>query len=238
MRRSSVWLWFILLYLVFPMASHADQLEDGTAAMKNGDYKSAYQLLYPLAMEGNATAQDCIGTMLSEGLGVGKDEIQAVSWYQKSADQGYAQAQYALGAMYVNGQGVEKDLKKGLSYIVKAAQQGSVVAQQNAYALYYQEAKEGNAGAYHNVAYACLKGWAGEVNPSDCTKLLETAAQNGFTKSASALAKIYSEGMYGIEPDAEKAAYWKDYAENPPETPATKNDAPSGEHKEKRADIK
>jgi uncharacterized protein len=222
MKRGSAWLCLLLLCVVFPITSHAGQLEEGTAAMKSGDYESAYKLLYPLAEEGNAAAQDCVGTMLSEGLGVGKDEIQAVSWYQKSADQGYAQSQYALGTMYVNGQGVEKNPQKGLPYIVKAAQQGLAIAQQDAYALYYQEAKEGNVGAYHNVAYACLKGWAGEVNPSDCTKLLETAAQSGFTKSASALAKIYSEGMYGIEPDPEKAAYWKDFAENPPEAPATK----------------
>ena len=202
------------------MASHAGQLEDGTAAMKSGDYESAYKLLYPLAVEGNVTAQDSVGTMLCEGLGVGKDEIQAVSWYEKAADQGFAKSQYALGTMYVNGQGVERDLQKGLSYIVKAAQQGLVIAQQDAYALYYKVAQDGNVGAYHNVAYMCLKGWAGDVDPNDCVKLLETAAQNGFTKSASALAQIYSEGKYGIEPDEEKAAYWKDYAENPPETPA------------------
>jgi uncharacterized protein len=206
------------------MASYAGQLEDGTAAMKNGDYELAYKLLYPLAVDGNATAQDCVGTMLCEGLGVGKDEIQARSWYEKAADQGFAKSQYALGTMYVNGQGVEKDLPKGLSYIVKAAQQGLVTAQQDAYTLYYKEAQDGNAGAFHNVAYMCLNGWAGEVNPYDCAKLLETAAQSGFTKSASALAEIYSEGKYGIKPDKEKAAYWKNYAENPPKTPAKIND--------------
>jgi len=211
MKRSSAWLYFLLLCMAFPMASYADQLEDGTAAMKSGDYESAYQLLYPLAVEGNATAQESIGTMLCEGLGVGMDEIQAVSWYQKSADQGYATAQYALGAMYVNGRGVEKDVPKGLSLFAKAAQQGLVIAQQDAYALSFKEAQEGNVVASHNVAYMCLNGWAGEVNPYDCVKLLETAAQNGFAKSASALARIYSEGKYGIEPDEEKAAYWKDY---------------------------
>lgn len=221
MKRSSAWLCFLLLCMVFPMASHADQLEDGTAAMKSGDYESAYQLLYPLAVDGNAIAQDCVGTMLSEGLGVGKDERQAVSWYEKSADQGNAQAQYTLGVMYINGQGVETDPKKGVSYIVKAAKQGLVIAQQDAFAFYSQAARGSNFTALHNVALMCLKGWAGETNPYNCAELLETAAQNGLTKSASLLAKIYLEGKYGIEPDEEKAAYWKDYAENSPETPAT-----------------
>ena len=77
MKRSSAWLCFLLLCMVFPLAAHADQLEDGTAAMKKGDYKTAYQLLYPLAEAGNAVAQDCVGTLFNEGLGVGKDEPKA-----------------------------------------------------------------------------------------------------------------------------------------------------------------
>lgn len=207
--------------LVHP-AVHAGPLEDGTAAMKNGDYESAYRLLLPLAEEGNAVAQDSIGTMLCEGLGVGMDELRAAIWYEKSADQGYAKAQYALGTMYVMGRGVEKDNQKGRSLIIKAAQQGLVIAQQDAYALYFKEAEEGNVVASHNVAYMCLKGWAGEVDPYTCVKLLETAAHSGFTKSAMALAQIYSEGKYGIEPDEEKAAYWMDFAENPPDASAAR----------------
>jgi TPR repeat protein len=207
--------------LTIPIASIAGQLEDGTAAMDREDYQTAYKLLYPLAEQGDAAAQDCVAAMYCEGLGIEKDEALAASWYEKAAEQGYAQAQNALGAMYVNGVGVEQDAQKGLSYIVKAAQQGLEVAQQNAYALYYEEAQNGNIGALHNVAYMCLKGWGGEAEPQNCMKLLEVAAQNGYTKSASALSQIYTKGMFGVDPDEEKASFWKNFANNPPEVPAT-----------------
>lgn len=221
MKSGKVFLFSVLLLLIFPIASNAGQLEDGTAAMDRADYQTAYKLLYPLAEQGNAAAQDCIGEMYCEGLGVEKDEVQAVSWYQKSADQGYAKAQNALGAMYINGLGVEQDRQKGLDYITKAAQQGLDVARQNAYAIYYEEAQSGNIPALHNVAYMCLHGWGGEADPQSCMKLLEVAAQNGYTKSANALAQIYANGKFGVEPDEEKAEFWNNFAENPPEAPDT-----------------
>ena len=221
MKRCGIRLCSFLICLAFPLASlHAGQLEKGTAAMKKGDYKSAYQLLYPLAEEGNAAAQDCIGTMLNEGLGVSKDELLAAGWYEKSADQGYARAQHALGIMYVNGQGVAKDHLKGLSLIAQAAQQGLAIAQQDAYDLYLELAKEDNIVASHNVGLMCLQGWAGEVNPYNCLGALETAAKGGFKKSGTALVQIYSEGKYGIDPDEEKAAFWEKYAETQQEEPA------------------
>lgn len=221
MKFGKMFVLFILLAVIFPIASYAGQLEDGTAAMDSGDYQTAYKLLFPLAEQGDAAAQDCIGAMYSEGLGVEKDETMAATWFEKSAEQGYAQAQNALGAMYVNGIGVEPDAQKGLSYIVKAARQGLLVAQQNAYTIYYKEAQNGNFGAMHNVAYMCLKGWGGEADSESCMKLLEVAAQNGYTKSASALSQIYTKGMFGVEPNEEKAAFWKNFAENPPEAPAS-----------------
>ncbi len=220
MKSGKFFLFFLLACMVFPLSSYAGALEDGTAAMKSGDYQTAYKLLYPLAEQGNASAQNCIGSMLCEGLGVEKDEAQAVSWYQKAADQGDLEASNALGVMYVNGQGVEKDMQKGLHYIVIAAEKGFKAAQKNAYALYYEEAQKGNVGAFHNVAIMCLDGWAGDVDPNKCIKLLEVAAENGHTKSAGALSQIYSKGMFGIQTDAQKAAYWKNIAENPPTPPA------------------
>jgi TPR repeat protein len=220
MKSGKKILFLALLLVAFPMALNAGELEDGVKAFHAEDYQTAYKLLYPLAEQGEASAQDCIGAMYCEGLGVEKDETTAAGWYEKAADQGYAKAQNAIGAMYVNGVGVEEDRQKGLSYITKAAVQGLEVAQQNAYALYYAEAQEGNIPALHNVAYMCLNGWGGEAEPQSCMKLLEVAATNGYSKSAKALATIYKKGKYGVEIDEEKAALWSNFAENPPEVPA------------------
>ena len=43
------------------------------------------------------------------GEGVAKDEVEAVKWFRKAADQGYALAQWFLGEYYAEGKGVAKD---------------------------------------------------------------------------------------------------------------------------------
>ena len=39
------------------------------------------------------------------GIGVKKDMVKAVNWFQKAAEQGYADAEYILAAAYQNGRG-------------------------------------------------------------------------------------------------------------------------------------
>ena len=56
-------------------------------------------------------AQNNLGWMYEEGRGVERDDVQAVAWYRRSAEQGEAQAQCNLGVMYKNGRGVPKDWK-------------------------------------------------------------------------------------------------------------------------------
>ncbi|MDB9822572.1 sel1 repeat family protein [Deltaproteobacteria bacterium] len=177
MKLNKLLLFSLLLCFVFPIVLNAGQLEDATAAIDNEDYEKAYNLLLPLAEEGNEDAQN------------------------------------TLGVLYVNGQGVEQDTTKGLSLIMKAANQGHEEAKANAYILCYEEAQQGNMGAMHNVGYMCLNGWAGENDPNNCIKLLEVAASNGFTRSASALCQIYKKGMFGLSPDEEKSSYWGSLAE-------------------------
>jgi TPR repeat protein len=62
--------------------------------------------------------------MYQYGLGVSKDETEAVKWYRKSAEQGNAFGQNNLGAMYEYGNGVNKDILKAVSWYRKAAEQG------------------------------------------------------------------------------------------------------------------
>ena len=47
--------------------------------------------------------------MYVDGVGMAKDEAEAVKWYRKSAEQGFSEAQYCLGVSYEKGQGVLKD---------------------------------------------------------------------------------------------------------------------------------
>jgi TPR repeat protein len=64
-----------------------------------------------LAENGDAEAQHFLGIGYAEGLGLlSKDEIEAVKWFRKAAEQNYPSAQCSLGTMYFEGKGVPKDL--------------------------------------------------------------------------------------------------------------------------------
>jgi TPR repeat protein len=65
------------------------------------------------------------------GQGVAKDEVEAVKWYRKAAEQNDAEAQYNLGLCYANGQGVAKDEAEAVKWYRKAAEQNDADAQYN-----------------------------------------------------------------------------------------------------------
>ena len=49
--------------------------------------------------QGHADAQYNLGVMYANGSGVPKDEVKAVEWYRKAAQQGHAHAQSKLKAI-------------------------------------------------------------------------------------------------------------------------------------------
>ena len=75
------------------------------------------------AEQGDAQAQFNLGFCYDNGMGVVKDEAEAVKWYRKAAEQGDAKAQVHLGIWYDDGTGVVKDETKAAKGYRKA--QGS-----------------------------------------------------------------------------------------------------------------
>jgi hypothetical protein len=61
------------------------------------------------AEQGEASAQNKLGTCYSNGEGVVKNEVEAVKWYSKAALQGNTEAQLNLGICYTLGEGVSKN---------------------------------------------------------------------------------------------------------------------------------
>ena len=62
-------------------------------------------------------------------FGVAKDEVEAVKWCRKAAEQNDAEAQYNLGVCYANGRGVAKDEAEAVKWYRKAAEQNNARAQ-------------------------------------------------------------------------------------------------------------
>ncbi len=81
-------------------------LDEANAAYDKNDYASALKEFKPLALLGNAVAQNKLGVMYSAGRGVQKDDNQAADWFRKAAEQGNSRGQFNLGVMYATGRGV------------------------------------------------------------------------------------------------------------------------------------
>ena len=62
--------------------------------------------------------------MYSNGEGVKQDDVEAVKWYLKAAEQGNANAQFNLGISYYKGEGVKRNPSKAKEWFRKACENG------------------------------------------------------------------------------------------------------------------
>jgi TPR repeat protein len=108
----------------FAAPGAASPFADAAAAQRRGDYATALNLYRPLADQGNADAQNNLGILYTEGLGVPQDYTEAAIWFRKAADQGNALAQNNLGILYARGQGVAQDYVSAYVWLTLAAAQG------------------------------------------------------------------------------------------------------------------
>jgi len=80
------------------------------------------------AEQGDAKAQYRLASIYDRGLGVERNDSEALKWYRQAAEQGYARAQYNLGMMYYFGKGVPEDKVIGYQWVILAADRGEVTA--------------------------------------------------------------------------------------------------------------
>ena len=69
------------------------------------------------AEKGDIYGQVLMGEYYSEGMGVEKDDEQAVRWYRKASERGVDLAQFHLGNYYAEGVGVPKDYVEAYAYL-------------------------------------------------------------------------------------------------------------------------
>ena len=94
-------------------------------------YNRAFRMFLTIAIHGNADAQFYVAYCYSNGLGIDKNDAQAVEWYRRSSEQGNAASQNNLGVCYGAGEGVSQDKKIAAEWFKRAAEQGDDCAQCN-----------------------------------------------------------------------------------------------------------
>ena len=171
------------------LAAHA--FEESDAAVTFHDYQAALQLLAPLALQGNARAQEKIGTLYANGQdGANRNYPVAMQWFQKAAAQNYARAQVDIGWMYENGWGVQRDYTEAVKWFRKAAELGDAVAQRNI-----------------GVVYG--GGWAGvQQDLAEAGKWYRKAADQGDFAAQFEIGGMYARGTGGLPQDNVQAYMW------------------------------
>ncbi|MEO8614046.1 MAG: tetratricopeptide repeat protein [Luteolibacter sp.] len=127
---------FSALFPSFVSLPASADFDKGIAAYQANNLPLAYKEFRASADEGHADSQFNLALMFEKGIGVEKDEKQAVVWYEKSALNGNAAAQFNLGVLYENGRGTAVDFAKANEWYRKASVQGDPLAIGNLGMLY------------------------------------------------------------------------------------------------------
>ena len=129
MKRRLLSRILLLIIMVCTSGSFGADFEIGRKALNKGDYAVALKEWYPLAEQGDSRAQTFLGLMYTNGIGVPRNDAEAVRWFLLAANKGYAQAQYNLGLMYALGLSVSQDNTEAVKWYRLAAVQGYVKAE-------------------------------------------------------------------------------------------------------------
>ena len=73
------------LVMACATAAAAGPWEDAVSAYRSRDYPTAAKLFLSLAKQGHARAQNNLGMMYRDGLGIPQDFVRAHMWYSVSA---------------------------------------------------------------------------------------------------------------------------------------------------------
>ena len=85
-----LWLAIPQRILAFATEQPAQGVEAAYAAYQKGDHAVALRLVRPMAEQGDSRAQSLLGLIYFKGHGVQPDEVEAMKWYRRAADQGDA----------------------------------------------------------------------------------------------------------------------------------------------------
>lgn len=167
----------------FANKSDAVSVEVAKELIDQERYDEALPIVKQLAEDGDAVAQSYLGRMYIKGIGVEEDDMKAVEWFRKAAEQGNAYAQRNLELMYRKIL-IKPEIRKALNdalnvveeWYLKAAEQGNAVAQTKLGDLYLngtgvvrddrkavewfrKAAVQGDAVAQYKLGYMYYKGY-------------------------------------------------------------------------------
>lgn len=160
--------------------------ETAFSAFQRGLYISARKQATILAEKGDMHAQTLLGLIYQNGVGVSRNQAEAIKWYSAAAIAGDPEAQFALGLILARGEGTPKDEAKAKGWFEAAAAQGHVEA-------------------HYNLALMYMEGDIVKRDFKKAAQLLGYGADREHPESLYNLAILYAEGQ-GVARNLELAA--------------------------------
>lgn len=195
----------------------------GYAEFKMAHYDNARRIWEALDAKGFGEAAFNLGNLYEDGLGVSRDLVRALAYYQRGADQGSDKAAFRLGFLYWFGApGLPPDRAKARPHLVRLAASGDQDAQRylreenlngsderspQAIATLIHSAQAGNVRAQTKLAWNYE---AGRGVPRDlvlAAEWFQRAADGGDGEAMYALSVMHATGA-GRPRDATQADNW------------------------------
>ena len=188
--------------------------------------EEGYSYLAQPLLEENAEAFYELGNLYYEGNYYERSYRDALSWYEKAAEQGYGPAISTMAYMYLNGEGVVQNNNKAFSLFKKAAgldDMDGIIGLGLCYengvgtkTLYKEAEKQyeiahdrGNVEGTYYLGRLHINGMGSKPKPYSMGRILiEQAAKAGYVEAQYTLGTIYKNGMPGVPVDDYQAKYW------------------------------
>ena len=169
------------------------------------------------AEPGDPGAQFALGVRYWLGFGVPQDDVEAVAWFRRAAEQGHVIAQAELASAYTDGRGVPQDYAEAEEWYRRAGEQrnrnapGVRQADVEAAALYRSAAQEGNAEGQLYLGDAYFLGRGVPEDDVEASVWYRLAAEQGHALGQLSIAESYRHGR-GVPQDYVLAHMWLNLA--------------------------
>ncbi|KAF9295978.1 hypothetical protein BGZ88_001000 [Linnemannia elongata] len=147
----------------------------------------ARTIVIPTGNTAAKTSTDTTTNAATNARGDDLDYAEAMTWYQKAAEQGHATAQYNIGSLYHQGLGMSQDYAEAMTWFRKAAEQGDATAQYYYIGIMY----EIGLGVTKDTSKAL--GWyktAAEQGDSDAENAVDKLERKGYNVNAKDMSLI------------------------------------------------
>ena len=185
----------------------------------------AFALMAGEAEKGDTQAMLNLGSFYEQGVGVPRNFVKALEWYEKAAKAGLVEGIYNVGVCYEVGIGNTGDMPKALKQFEEASAKGLAQADYKLSTLYatghgvkadeakafdfLQKAANANlTPAMNDLALVYARGLMGQkADPAKAFAMFTASAEAGNVEAMKNLAVAYKEGV-GTKADTVAALRW------------------------------